>query len=139
MHPKRRLKLYWILLLMIGTATVVALVLYSLKQNINLYLIPSQLAETQLKPNQLIRVGGLVVKGSVRHEAHSLKTSFVLTDNKKNIPVIYEGILPSLFREGQGIIAEGRLNASETLIATEVLAKHDESYRPPNIDADAKS
>ncbi|HYF98020.1 MAG TPA: cytochrome c maturation protein CcmE [Coxiellaceae bacterium] len=134
MHPKRKLKLIWVLCLILGSAIIVALVLYALKQNINLYLTPSQIKVSELKPQQLIRVGGLVVKGSVHHYPHSVKTSFVLTDNKKNLTVVYEGILPSLFREGQGIIAEGRLNADKELMATEVLAKHDEEYRPPRIE-----
>ncbi len=134
MHPKRKLKLYWILTLVVATAIVVSLVLYALRQNINLYLTPKQLSTTALKPDQLIRVGGLVVKASVYHYPHSVKLKFVITDNKENLTVIYEGILPSLFREGQGIIAEGRLNQSDELVATEVLAKHDEEYRPPNIE-----
>ena len=120
--------------LLIASAIVVGLVLYSLKQNINLYLTPSQLSTAHLKPEQLIRVGGLVVKDSVQHYPHSVKVRFVLTDHKQNLVVVYEGILPSLFREGQGIIAEGRLNAQSELLATEVLAKHDEEYRPPNIE-----
>jgi len=136
MHPKRKLKLYWIIALMLGSAAIVSLVLYSLKQNINLYLTPSQIQSAHLKPEQLIRVGGLVVKGSVYHYPDSIKQRFVLTDNKQNLTVIYEGILPSLFREGQGIIAEGRIDSSGVLVASEVLAKHDEEYRPPNITAD---
>ncbi len=135
MHPRRQRKLLWIIVVLLGSAAIVGLVLFSLRQNINLYLIPSQLATTPLKPQQLIRVGGLVLKGSVQHQPHGLNTRFVLTDGKKNVLVFYEGILPSLFREGQGIIAEGRLNAAGTFMATEVLAKHDEEYRPPNIEA----
>ncbi len=133
MRSKRKHRLIAIVILLIGTATMVSLVLYSLKQNINLYLTPSQISKASLSRDQMIRVGGLVVKGSVHHEPHSLRVRFILTDYQSKIEVVYDGILPTLFREGQGIIAEGKVNSKNQLEAQEVLAKHDEQYRPPLI------
>lgn len=133
MHPLRKRRLLLILIMLVGLSIAVSLVLYALKQNINLFFTPSQVAAGQAPQNHNFRVGGLVEKNSVVRSAKNLDVVFVITDKTQNIKVIYQGILPDLFREGQGIIAEGTLNAKGEFIAHEVLAKHDEKYMPPQI------
>jgi cytochrome c-type biogenesis protein CcmE len=129
MQPKRKRRLLALCFILVGIAIAVSLSLYALKQNINLYFTPSQI---KVAPKaQLVRIGGLVQEGSVKRIAQSLQVKFVLTDGKAQVPVDYTGILPDLFREGQGIIAQGKLDPQGKLIATEVLAKHDERYQPP--------
>src|SRR3989344_2762319 len=132
MQPKRKRRLYFVLGLVLGAGIAVGLVLYALKQNLNLYLTPSEL-QAQSQIQQTVRLGGYVRKGSLEKTLNSLKISFIITDFKNNIKVEYDGILPSLFREGQGVIAQGALNAKGVFIATEILAKHDENYRPPHV------
>jgi cytochrome c-type biogenesis protein CcmE len=114
-------------------ASVSGLILYALRQNISLFYTPRQLAQAQVNPAQLIRLGGMVVKGSVIRKPHTLLVSFELTDLKSTVLVEYAGILPDLFREGQGIVAIGHLVDQTHFTATEVLAKHDEKYMPPGI------
>jgi len=110
-----------------------------LQQNIDLFYTPSQLIEgmgdDKIKPEigQRLRIGGMVVKGSVRRDPNSLKVSFDLVDTGPLVTVEYEGILPDLFREGQGIVAQGVLVDEKTILASEVLAKHDEEYMPPEV------
>lgn len=128
---RRQKKLSFILILLIGISCIIGLVLYALKQNIDLYFTPTQIAEKSISPTTHFRVGGMVVKGSVHY---GKITSFVLTDTQHTITVNYQGILPDLFREGQGIVANGHLNDTKKIfIADEVLAKHDENYMPPQI------
>lgn len=130
MHPKRKRRLIFIVLLLIGLGAAIALVLYALKQNINLYFTPAQLAENHVQPNQTFRLGGMVKKGSIEHQDSSLKVSFIVTDFVKDMQVFYEGILPDLFRDGQGVVVQGKLDEQGKFIAYEVLAKHDEKYMP---------
>lgn len=129
-HRKRRL--YFLLLLVVSTGIAVTLALYALRQNVNLYETPQQVVQRSIPPDQVFRLGGMVVKGSVIQGA-DLQVSFTLTDYKANINVQYQGVLPSLFHEGQGIVAQGRLNGQGVFIADEVLAKHDANYKPPAI------
>jgi cytochrome c-type biogenesis protein CcmE len=133
MHPIRKRRLMLISFIVMGVSIAVVLALYALKQNINLYFTPSQIVSGAAPKDHEFRVGGMVRKGSVRHAANSLQVSFVLTDMKKDLAVQYNGILPDLFREGQGIVAQGRLQDG-VFTATEVLAKHDEKYMPPLIN-----
>lgn len=109
------------------------LVLYALRQNINLFYTPTELRQGKAPTNALVRLGGMVMKGSVKHDEKSLKVLFTLTDFKKTIVVSYTGILPTLFREGQGIVTQGRLSKDGTFMAVEVLAKHDANYMPPSL------
>lgn len=132
---RRQKKFSVILTLFLGIACIIGLVLYALKQNIDLYYTPTQVAEKPLPPKTHFRVGGMVVKGSVHYGE---TTSFVLTDNHHTLTVYYRGILPDLFREGQGIVANGHLNKKNDFIADEVLAKHDEKYMPPQIASESK-
>lgn len=131
---QRLLTLIWILLT-IGTG--VGLLLYSLSQNINLYVTPSQIIEQQQRPhaanawdNRTVRLGGLVVANSVVRNESNLEVSFQVTDGRHAIRVRFDGILPDLFREQQAVVAVGTLNEAFELIASQVLAKHDENYMP---------
>lgn len=129
---KKRLLVIFTMLAVLGIA--MGLVLYALKQNINLFYTPSQLLQAQVTEEQVIRVGGYVKKNSVRFDRSGQQVTFVVTDNKNNIVVKYQGILPNLFREGQGVVIEGKLNTARVMIASQVLAKHDEKYMPKALE-----
>jgi cytochrome c-type biogenesis protein CcmE len=120
-----------------GVAVGVGLALKSLDQNIMFFFTPSEVISGKAPTNKLFRMGGMVVEGSVNRPGDGLTVKFDLTDNEQQVTVQYAGILPDLFREGQGIIANGRLNDSGEFVAEEVLAKHDENYMPPEL-ADMK-
>ncbi len=130
MKPKR--KRLWLLvgsLSVLGVA--VALVLSALSDNLVFFYSPTQMAEKHPGPERRLRIGGLVEEGSVKKDGQEVR--FVVTDLKKTVPVVYRGLLPDLFREGQGVIAEGTLGADGVFTAREVLAKHDEKYMPPEV------
>lgn len=133
MHPKRKNRLILILFMVIGLSSAVGLMMYSLSQNIDLFMTPTQIANGDVRPGQTIRAGGLVVAGSVIRSDDGLNVSFSITDGAVNVTVEYEGILPDLFREGQGIVAMGKVDSRKVMIASEVLAKHDEEYMPPEV------
>jgi cytochrome c-type biogenesis protein CcmE len=116
-------------------AGAVGLTLSALNDNIVFFYGPTELAELHVAPNQSIRVGGLVEEGSVEHQGDGRTIHFIITDGKNTIPVVYTGLLPDLFREGQGVVAQGKMNGS-AFQATQILAKHDENYMPPEV-ADA--
>jgi len=132
-NPVRKKRLFIVLAIVAGVGIAVALALSALQQNINLFYTPTQIAEGEAPEGTRIRAGGLVEEGSVERTNDSLTVSFRVTDGAKAITIIYQGILPDLFREGQGIVALGRVNADGVLIADEVLAKHDENYMPPEV------
>jgi len=132
-HPKRRKKLILILALLVGTGVIVGLVLYALSQNINLFFSPSDMAQGKAPAHQRIRAGGMVREGSLVRASDSLTVRFIITDFAEDVEVEYTGILPDLFREGQGIVAQGKLNDAGVFLADEVLAKHDEKYMPPEV------
>ena len=131
MTPARKKRLYWILGLVCGASVTVALALAALRENINLFYTPSQIATGQAPHGTRIRAGGLVEQGSLKRMSDSLAVVFTVTDGARNVVVRYQGILPDLFREGQGIVALGKLEQDGILHADEVLAKHDENYMPP--------
>jgi len=133
MHPVRRQRLFILLFILGGVGLTVGLSLFALQENINLFYTPTQIAEGEAPANTLIRGGGMVVEGSVKRDVNSLKIEFQITDYAQKVTVFYEGILPDLFREGQGIVIQGRLNQRNQLLAVEVLAKHDENYMPPEV------
>ncbi|WP_375739160.1 cytochrome c maturation protein CcmE [Pseudomonas boanensis] len=133
MNPVRKKRLFIILAIMAGVAIAVALALSALQQNINLFYTPTQIANGEAPQDTRIRAGGMVEKGSVQRSGDSLDVQFVVTDFAKSVTIRYHGILPDLFREGQGIVALGKLNADGVLVADEVLAKHDENYMPPEV------
>lgn len=134
MHPQRRRRLFWIVGLLAGLGLAVGLASYALRQNINLFYTPSQLVAHEAGEGQRIQIGGLVMQGSLRRAPNSLAVRFTVTDLKQSVDVVYEGILPDLFREGQGIVANGRWQDG-VVKADEVLAKHDENYMPPQVKA----
>lgn len=126
-------RLYLVIILIAGLATATTLILFALKQNINVFLTPSQLAVTHVLPDYHLRLGGMLKNGSVKRDPEGLGVSFIVTDFKQEIPVRFVGVLPDLFKEGKGVIVEGTLNNEKTLLATQVLAKHDENYMPKNV------
>lgn len=136
MKPLRKRRLMFVLSIVIGLGAAVGLALFAMQQNINLFYSPEEIASGKAPVGPLIRVGGLVVKGSVKRDPDSLKVMFDLTDNADSVTVSYEGILPDLFREGQGIVTMGNLQEDGSFVASEVLAKHDENYMSPEV-ADA--
>lgn len=110
---------------------IAALVLNALNSNIALYITPTEVAAGKAPQGKLFRIGGLVKEGSIQRQADGVTISFVITDTAKDIPVAYKGILPDLFKEGKGVVAEGTMGVDGTFTATQVLAKHDENYMPP--------
>ena len=110
---------------------IAALVLNALNSNIALYISPTDVAAGKAPQGKAFRIGGMVKEGSVSREADGVTIRFVVTDTEKDIPVNYKGILPDLFKEGKGVVAQGKLNEGGTFVASEVLAKHDENYMPP--------
>ena len=133
MHPQRKKRLLLILFLVAGVGTAVGLMTYSLSQNINLFMTPTQFADGEVPVGKTVRAGGLVVAGSVVRSDQGLGATFKVTDGMGEVTIRYEGILPDLFREGQGIVALGQLSADGVFEASEVLAKHDENYMPPEV------
>ncbi len=141
MNPRRKKRLGLVLALIVGISTTVGLMLYALNQNMDLFYTPTELVNgkpdgTKPEVGQRLRIGGMVVKGSVKRDPESLEVSFKVADVGPSVTVTYDGILPDLFREGQGIVAQGVLVGPTTIKAHEVLAKHDENYMPPEV-ADA--
>ena len=136
MNPQRKKRLTLIAAMIIGVGVAVGLVLMALQENINHFYDPTQVVNGEAPRNHTFRVGGMVVDGSVTREEGNIEVAFDLTDYKEKVTVKYSGILPDLFREGQGIVALGRLNDAGVFMAEEVLAKHDENYMPPEV-ADA--
>jgi len=108
-----------------------ALVLSAFNKNLVFFFSPSQVADKEAPVNKTFRLGGMVEKGSLKRMPDGLTVEFLVTDTAKTIPVRYKGILPDLFSEGKGVVAQGRLDADGTFVASEVLAKHDENYMPP--------
>lgn len=133
MHPIRRQRLFIVLLVVVCAAAAVGLASYALRENINLFYPPADIAAGKVGPGKKIRAGGMVVEGSVKRDPQSLRVDFVITDYKATVPVTYTGILPDLFGEGQGVVASGTLGEDGVFRATEVLAKHDENYMPPEV------
>ena len=108
-----------------------ALVLSAFRQNLVFFFTPTQVAANEAPQGRTFRVGGMVEPGSVQRQADGVTVRFVVTDTAKSVPVVYRGLLPDLFREGKGVVTQGRLGADGTFQASEVLAKHDENYTPP--------
>jgi len=136
MTPRRRQRLILVSLMLAGVSVAVVFGVSAFRQNLMLFHSPGDIAAGAVEPGRSFRVGGMVVDGSVARDGESLLVSFELTDHQDTVPVSFDGILPDLFREGQGIVALGQLDAGGTFVASEVLAKHDENYMPPEV-ADA--
>ncbi len=138
MHPIRKKRLTIVLFLLAGLAVAVGLTTYALRQNINLFYDPTQISAGEAPVDVRIRAGGMVEEGSVVRDPGSLKVEFRVTDFSSSVLVEYDGILPDLFAEGQGIVAMGRLDNSGRFVADQVLAKHDENYMPPEVEDSLK-
>jgi cytochrome c-type biogenesis protein CcmE len=129
-RKQRRAVLIGTCLAVLGVA--VGLVLFALRDSIVFFYTPSEVAEKHLETGQRFRLGGLVENGSVKR-GEGTTVSFVISDKRSTLPVTYTGVLPDLFREGQGVVAEGMLNPDGVFRADSVLAKHDENYMPPEV------
>jgi cytochrome c-type biogenesis protein CcmE len=137
--PKRR-RLYFVVAGMVLLGAAAALVLYAMNDTLVFFYSPSELLTKQIPPGRTLRIGGLVETGSVARDADGTTVHFRVTDTAKTVAVVYKGILPDLFREGQGVVAEGTMNQDGVFVAAEVLAKHDEKYMPKEVvDALKKS
>ena len=136
MKPHRKKRLLTIIGGVTAVSIAVGLVLYASEQKMNLFYTPTEIAQGMAPPDKMIRIGGLVKEGTVenvdRHDA-TLETRFVVTDKAKDIMVSYDKVLPDLFREGQGVVALGQVNSQGVFKASEVLAKHDEEYKAPEV------
>ena len=132
MTPRRR-RLWLVCGIVVGVAIAGALALAAFKQNVMFYFDPTAVAAGEVKAGERFRLGGMVAKGSVHRAAGSLQVTFVVTDFKHEVPVQFNRVLPDLFREGQGVVAHGRMDPNGVFIADEVLAKHDEKYMPPEV------
>jgi len=130
MKPRQK-RFMFIVVAVAALAVVVGLVLNALEQNVSLYFTPTQVFNNEAPQGRSFRIGGLVEEGSVKRQADGLTVHFVITDKHKSIPVVYKGILPDLFSEGKGVVAQGKVETDGVMHADEVLAKHDENYMPP--------
>ena len=141
MPPLRRQRLAVVLFLLFGSALTIGVVLFALQENIDLFYEPQKVVGGEAPIAKRIRAGGMVEKGSLDFESEGLGVSFVLSDLRgSRFEVRYKGLLPGLFREGQGVLVVGQLDASRVFYAKEVLAKHDENYMPPElVDMGAES
>lgn len=135
MKPHRQKRLAIVLFIAAGLGVGIGLTLYALRQNLNMFFTPTQVAAGEIPAGREIRVGGMVKEGSVRHADDSLEVRFIATDYASDVPIHYDGILPDLFREGQGIVVEGQVDPTGVLQASRVLAKHDENYMSPEVKA----
>ncbi len=139
MNTRRKNRFYLTAAVLVGLGLTIALVLYALRSNIDLFYTPGEIlygkGESQQMPEvgQRLRVGGMVMPGSVKRDKQTLKVTFKLYDVNGVVDVTYVGILPDLFREGQGVVAQGVLEKANLIAAKEVLAKHDENYTPPEV------
>ncbi len=133
MSPRQKQRLAFVAVLVAGAAVVAVLVLYSLGQNLLYFYTPSQIARGEAPEQRMVNIGGMVVEGSVVHAEDAPTVRFALTDMTETVALVYTGLLPDLFREGQGIVATGRVGSDGVFIADRVLAKHDENYMPPEV------
>ncbi|HQR49951.1 MAG TPA: cytochrome c maturation protein CcmE [Steroidobacteraceae bacterium] len=137
MTPRRK-RMVTVAVILVGVGIATAFALKAFQKNLLYYYSPSQIKAGEAPDNRAFRVGGLVEKGSFKREPGSLEVHFTLTDYGQEIIVSYTGVLPDLFREGQGVIARGKLRPDGTFVAEEVLAKHDENYMPPEVKQSLK-
>ncbi|WP_296403607.1 cytochrome c maturation protein CcmE [Psychrobacter sp.] len=138
MNAVRRKKLIWVAATLAGAIIAVILVIYAIGQQTDYYFDPTAIASGEAPQNKRIRAGGMVVKDSLRRDPNNdLKVQFAITDFKSTVPVSYQGILPDLFAENSGVVATGKMQGN-VFVASEVLAKHDENYMPPEVAASLK-
>ena len=132
MNAKKKRRLAFVAALLAAGAAVAGVIVYGLGQNTMYFRSPSDIAAKQVGEGVAFRLGGLVEMGSVKHGSGA-EVHFRVTDGKSSVPANFNGVLPALFREGQGVVATGSMNGNGTFVAKEVLAKHDEKYMPPEV------
>jgi len=133
---RRQRRMFLVAVLVIGAGVATTLILKAFKENMLYFISPSEVVAGKAPAGRSFRLGGMVEKGTVKRHKGDLEVRFVLTDFAHSVPVVYNGILPDLFREGQGVVTSGKMGPNGVFVASEVLAKHDEKYMPPNV-ADA--
>lgn len=133
MHPKRKQRLLLVVFVTVFGSVAVGLMLYALRENINLFYPPSKIVNGEVPLHTTIRAGGCVVPGSVVRSKVDLEVAFLITDGKSEVGVLYNGILPDLFSEGEAVVVNGQVNEARIFEASQVLAKHDETYTPPEV------
>ncbi len=133
MHPVRKQRLYVVIFIVVFTSVAIGLLVYALRENINLFYPPSKIVSGEAPINKRIRAGGCVLPGHVVRSGKNLDVSFLITDGAANVEVQFTGILPDLFAEGEAVVVNGQLNGDGVFQASEVLAKHDETYTPPEV------
>jgi cytochrome c-type biogenesis protein CcmE len=138
MTPTRRRRLLLVLGILAGVGIAGTLALQAFRDNVMFFFDPSQVAAGEVQGGQRFRLGGMVEKGSIRKTPGTLDVEFVVTDFNHDVNVRYTGVLPDLFKEGQGVVAHGRLESGGVFVADEVLAKHDEKYMPPEVSRSLK-
>jgi cytochrome c-type biogenesis protein CcmE len=131
-RPKHQ-RLVLVILAMVAVLGAVLLAMWGLKDRAAYFYTPSDVAAGKASPGKAIRLGGMVERGTVKREADGITTRFIVEDGESRVPVRYRGILPNLFREGSGVVAEGKLAADRSFVADNILAKHDERYMPPEL------
>jgi cytochrome c-type biogenesis protein CcmE len=135
MHSARKQKLMVVFFILFGSAVTVGLVLYAFNEGLNAFFTPTEIAEGKAADSRNVRIGGMVKEGSVVRERESTHVEFIATDFFADVPVSYTGILPDLFREGQGVVAEGFIDEHGVFQARQILAKHDENYMSAEVKA----
>jgi len=133
MHPVRKQRLLIVLFGVVFSSVAIGLIIYAMRQNINLFYPPGKIAAGEVPHNRTIRGGGCVKPGSVVRSKEGLDVSFVITDGVANVPVVFSGILPDLFSEGEAAVINGKIDDKGVFRADQVLAKHDENYTPPEV------
>jgi cytochrome c-type biogenesis protein CcmE len=133
MHPKRKQRLIIVLLIIVFSSLAIGLLAYALRSNINLFYPPSAIVAGTVPHNVNLRAGGCVKPGSIVRSQENLDVNFIITDGVAEVKVVFSGILPDLFAEGEAAVINGKLNDQNVLEAREVLAKHDENYIPPEV------
>ncbi|WAT01544.1 cytochrome c maturation protein CcmE [Rouxiella chamberiensis] len=139
MNPRRKNRMYLALIVLVGLGLATTLVMYALRSNIDLFYTPSEILQGKGQDHEMptvgqrLRIGGMVMPGSVKRDDKTLEVHFKIYDARGAIAVTYYGILPDLFREGQGVVAQGVMEANNVVMAKQVLAKHDENYVPPEV------
>lgn len=139
MHPARKQRLLIVIIIVIGASAATALIANALKQNLNLFYEPTRIVNGEAPVGRKIRVGGMVKENSLTRLPDSLTVQFVVTDYEADVTIEYTGILPDMFTEQAGTVATGALNEDGLFIAEQVLAKHDETYMPPEVAAALKN
>ena len=133
MHPLRKRRLITVLFIVAASSVAVGLMLYAARESINLFYPPSKILAGEAPIDRTLKAGGCVVPGSIQRSNTDLSVNFLITDGMAEVPVSYTGILPDLFEEGEAAVVDGKINSEGVIMATRVLAKHDETYMPPEV------